>query len=71
MLRRLRSIAQCTAIALTYAIEAAGAGGRGGVMVSVFLYVLLVRYCWSVVGCWLWVGVFVTKVRLGTYHSTH
>ena len=47
------------------------AGGLGGVMVSVFFYVLLVCCCWSVVGCWLWVGVLVTKVRLDTYHSNH
>ena len=55
MLRRSRLIAQRTAIALTYAIEAAGSRRPGGVMVSVFFYVLLVRCCWSVVGCWLWV----------------
>ncbi len=55
MLRRSRLIVQRTAIALTYAIEAAGSRWPGGVMVSVFFYVLLVRCCWSVVGCWLWV----------------
>jgi hypothetical protein len=42
MLQRLRSFAQLTAIALTYKIEAAGSWWVGGIMVSVFLYVLVV-----------------------------
>ena len=65
MLRRLRSIAQYTAIALTYAIEPSGSQRPGGVMVSVFFYVLLV-----VVGCgMLVVGLSVIVPKVRTIHS--
>ena len=47
------------------------AGDGGGGSWCLCFYVLLARCCWSVVGCWLWVGVLVTKVRLDTYHSNH
>ena len=66
MLWRSRSIAQCTTITLTYAIEAAGSRQPGGVMVSALFYVLLVCCCWSVEGCWLRVRectLLVHKVR--------
>ncbi len=43
--------------------------GGGGVLGAVFFSVLLVHCGGLVVGCWLWVGVLVTKVRLGTYHT--
>jgi hypothetical protein len=42
VLQRSRLIAQLTVIALTYKIEAAGSWWVGGIMVSVFLYVLVV-----------------------------
>ena len=46
MLRRLRLIAQHTAITLTYKIDAAGSQRLGEIMVSVFLfYVVLLVVC--------------------------
>ena len=61
MLWRSRLIAQRTAIALTYAIEAAGSRRPGGVMVSVFfmccLFVVVGRL-WDV-GCGF--GVYSTR----------
>ncbi len=49
MLRRLRSIAKYTVIALTYKIKAAGSQRAGEIMVSMFFYVL----CWlCVIAVW-------------------
>ncbi len=44
MLRRLRSITQHTAITLTYKIKATGSRRLVEIMVSVFLFVLVL--CW-------------------------
>ncbi len=57
-------IAQCTAIALTYAIEAAGSRRLGGGMVSVFFYGCLFAVVgWlSDVGCGFECTLLVPKV---------
>ncbi len=68
MLRRSRSIAQRTAIALTYAIEAAGSPRPGGVMVSVFF--LCAACSLLLVGCgMLVVGLECTLLVLKVRHT--